>query len=146
MKRKFLNKKDDGFTFAETIVVLAIILILTAGVAVSVVKYIDKARITTAKSQIEVYKFALQSYYIDCGVYPSSEQGLKALFEKPVLYPVPENWDGPYIDKVVQKDPWGNEYVYTTLTTNGLPFTITSYGADGREGGEGNDADLYSWK
>ena len=124
-----MNKKDDGFTFAETIVVLVIILLLTAGVALSAMKFVDKAKVTSAKSQIETYKYALQSYYLDCGIYPSREQGLEALFEKPVLYPVPEHWNGPYIDKVVQKDPWGNEYVYSDITTNGLPFSIVSYGA-----------------
>lgn len=141
-----LDHKDDGFTFAETIVVLIIILILSAGVALSAMKYVDKAKITSAKSQIEVYKYALQSYYLDCGMYPSQDQGLNALFEKPILYPIPENWDGPYVDKEIQKDPWGNEYVYSDTTTNGLPFSITSYGADGQPGGEGNDEDICSWK
>ena len=141
-----MTKKDDGFTFAETIVVLVIILLLTAGVALTAVKFVDKAKVTSAKSQIETYKFALQSYYLDCGIYPSREQGLEALFEKPVLYPVPEHWNGPYIDKVVQKDPWGNDYVYSDITTNGLPFSIVSYGADGQPGGEGMNEDLFSWK
>lgn len=141
-----MSKKDDGFTFAETIVVLVIILLLTAGVALSAMKFVDKAKVTSAKSQIETYKYALQSYYLDCGIYPSREQGLEALFEKPVLYPVPEHWNGPYIDKVVQKDPWGNEYVYSDITTNGLPFSIVSYGADGQPGGEGVNEDLFSWK
>lgn len=141
-----LDHKDDGFTFAETIVVLIIILILSAGVALSAMKYVDKAKITSAKSQIEVYKYALQSYYLDCGMYPSQDQGLNALFEKPVLYPIPDNWDGPYVDKEIQKDPWGNEYVYSDITTNGLPFSIISYGADGQPGGEGNDEDICSWK
>lgn len=140
------NNKDDGFTFAETIVVLIIILILSAGVALSAMKYVDKAKITSAKSQIEVYKYALQSYYLDCGMYPSKEQGLNALFEKPILYPIPENWDGPYVDKEIQKDPWGHEYEYSDITTNGLPFSIISYGADGQPGGEGNDEDICSWK
>ena len=141
-----MTKKDDGFTFAETIVVLVIILLLTAGVALTAVKFVDKAKVTSAKSQLETYKFALQSYYLDCGIYPSREQGLEALFEKPVLYPVPEHWNGPYIDKVVQKDPWGNDYVYSDITTNGLPFSIVSYGADGQPGGEGMNEDLFSWK
>ena len=74
------------------------------------------------------------------------EQGLKALFEKPILYPIPENWDGPYIDREVQKDPWGNEFEYSDTTTNGLPFSIVSYGADGKSGGEGNNEDICSWK
>ncbi len=143
MKR---NRKDDGFTFAETIVVLIIILILSAGVALSAMKYVDKAKITAARSQIEVYKYALQSYYLDCGMYPTQDQGLPALFEKPVLYPIPENWGGPYVDKQIQKDPWGKNYIYSDTTTNGLPFSIVSYGADGQPGGEGNSEDICSWK
>lgn len=141
-----LKKRADGFTFAETIIVLIIILILVAGVAISAMKFVDKAKVTSAKSQIEVYKYALQSYYLDCGIYPSKEQGLKALFEKPILYPIPDNWDGPYIDREVQKDPWGNDFEYSDTTTNGLPFSIISYGADGKSGGEGKNEDICSWK
>ncbi len=139
-------KKDDGFTFAETIAVLAIMLILAAGVGIGADRYIRKARIVAAQSQIEVFKLALQSYYMDCGLYPSQEQGLEALWKKPELFPVPQHWDGPYVDREIPADPWGNAYVYSRLLTNGMPFAISSYGSDGLEGGDGDAADIVSWK
>lgn len=139
-------KKDDGFTFAETLAVLAIMLILAAGVGLAADRYIRKARVVTAKSQIEVYRLALQSYYMDCGMYPSQEQGLEALWKKPELFPVPQNWDGPYIDRELQADPWGNAYVYSRFLAAGVPFSITCYGSDGCEGGEDDAADIVSWK
>lgn len=139
-------KKDDGFTFAETIAVLAIMLILAAGVGLAAERYIQKARVVAARSQIEVFRLALQAYYVDCGMYPSQEQGLEALWEKPELFPVPQNWDGPYVDRVIAPDPWGNAYVYSRIVTAGVPYAITSYGSDGAEGGDGDAADIVSWK
>lgn len=140
------TKKDDGFSFAETIAVLAIMLILTAGVGFSAAGYVQKARRLSAESQIEVYRLALQSYYLDCGTYPTDEQGLEALWEKPVLYPVPAGWNGPYVDKEIQKDPWGNDFVYSTRRNRKLPFTVVSFGSDGFEGGDGDAEDIVSWK
>ncbi len=140
------TKKDDGFSFAETIAVLAIMLILTAGVGFSAAGYVQKARKLSAENQIEIYRLALQSYYLDCGVYPSDEQGLEALWEKPVLHPVPASWNGPYVDKEIQKDPWGNRFVYSTRKNRKLPFTVVSYGSDGLEGGSGDAEDIVSWK
>lgn len=139
-------KKDDGFTFVETLAVLAIMLILAAGVGIAADRYIRKARVVAARSQIEVYALALQSYYMDCGMYPSEEQGLEALWKKPDFFPVPQNWDGPYVDREIQADPWGNAYVYSRLVQVGVPFEITSLGSDGCEGGEGDAADIVSWK
>lgn len=139
-------KRDDGFTFVETIAVLAIMLILAAGVGLAADRYIQKARVVAARSQIEVFRLALQAYYVDCGMYPSGEQGLEALWKKPEFFPVPQNWDGPYVDREIQKDPWGNDYVYTRLLSVGVPYGITSYGSDGCEGGEGDEADIVSWK
>ena len=140
------TKKDDGFSFAETIAVLAIMLILTAGVGFSAAGYVQKASRLSAESQIEVYRLALQSYYLDCGTYPTDEQGLEALWEKPVLYPVPAGWNGPYVDKEIQKDPWGNDFVYSTRRNRKLPFTVVSLGSDGFEGGDGDAEDIVSWK
>ena len=82
---------------------------------------------------------------MDNGFYPSSEQGLKALWEKPASSPEPLFWNGPYISKSLPKDPWGNEYTYVVPGENNLPFSIICYGKDGTEGGEGNDADIKSW-
>lgn len=139
-------KKDDGFTFAETIAVLAIMLILTAGTGFAVSKYVEKSRVVAAQNQIEIFKLALQSYKIDCGRYPTKEQGLEALWQKPLIYPVSPNWNGPYVDREIQKDPWGNDYVYSLTFSDKVPFTVLSYGADGVEGGNDEEADIVSWK
>ncbi|GHU96936.1 type II secretion system protein GspG [Spirochaetia bacterium] len=140
------GKKDPGFTFAETIVVIGIIVILSAAVGFSAVKYIDRARIASCRNQIETFRLSLQSYYLDCGAYPSEAQGLSALWEKPIMAPVPPMWNGPYLDRMLPDDPWGHAYRYKNPGDKNLPFTIISYGADGVEGGEGQNADIYSWE
>ena len=138
-------KSDKGFTFIETIVAISIILILSAAVGFSAVKYIEMARIAACRNQIEAFRLALQSYLLDCGQYPSESQGLNALWEKPSLAPVPGRWDGPYTDRQIPSDPWGNKYVYKNPGDRNLPFSIMSYGADGKTGGEGANADIFSW-
>jgi len=139
-------KKDEGFSFIETIISISIILILSATVGFSAVKYIEKARITACRNQIETFRLALQSYMLDCGSYPSEAQGLSALWEKPVMSPVPARWDGPYLERQVPKDPWGNDYIYKNPGDKNLPFTILSYAAHGKPGGEGKNAAIYSWE
>jgi len=140
-----IYKTDEGFSFIETIVAISIILILSAAVGFSAIKYIERARTAACRNQFETFKLALQSYFLDCGIYPSEAQGLSALWEKPILAPVPALWDGPYTDRQIPKDPWGNEYIYKNPGDNNLPFTIMSYGADRNKGGEGQNADIFSW-
>jgi general secretion pathway protein G len=140
-----VEKNDGGWTFMETIIVIAIILILTSSVGFVAIGYLDKARVATAKSQIDSFQVALESYYIDCGRYPTEEQGLSALYKKPTTAPVSDNWSGPYIYKDSPLDPWGNPYRYVLPGPSGLPYGIESMGADGKEGGEKNDADITSW-
>ena len=139
-------KKDEGFSFIEILASLAIMLTLSATVAVSAVKYIEKARRTAAITQIDAFKAALQVYRLDCGRYPTKEQGLQALWEKPYLSPVPSGWNGPYVDSEIGADPWGGAYIYMVPGEHDLAYSIKSLGADGEEGGEGNDADVVSWK
>lgn len=140
------NKRgEDGWTILETLIVIAIVLILTATVGFMGFKNIDKAKQVTARSQVEAFSIALKSYYLDTGMYPSAEQGLAALWEKPTTSPMPDDWAGPYLDKRVPQDPWKHDYVYAVPGPNGLPFSVASYGADGAEGGEGYDADITSW-
>lgn len=151
-KRKF--KKSDGFTFIETMSVLAIGGILAAGTTISGTKLIEKARQTSAKNQIEQYSAALQSYFLDCGTFPTTEQGLFALWEKPDLYPIPEEWNGPYIERKPSQDPWGTDFEYINSEDSALPseipthlpFVLISFGADKKEGGEGNAKDICSWQ
>lgn len=146
-------KKSEGFTFVETLAVLAIGAVLTAGACISVVKFIGEAKRTSAESSIRTYVNALNSYYIDCGTYPTEQQGLEALWNKPVLYPVPEKWNGPYISKNVKTDPWNNSFVYLRNSNSefpaglpqNLPFVLISYGEDGKKGGTGLNEDIVSW-
>lgn len=143
-KKNKLKKQTEGWTFVETLIVMAIVLILTAAVGLSAIKQIDKAKVVTAKSQIETFSLALDSFYMDTGDYPTQDQGLGALWANPSSGN--NGWNGPYISKAVPKDPWGNDYSYLVPGENGLPFGICSYGKDGLEGGEGKDADIRSWK
>lgn len=152
--RGFLKKSSDGFTFVETLAVLAIGAILAAGTAVSATKIIAIAKKTAARNQIDQYYTALQSYFIDCGCFPTTEQGLQALWEKPVLYPVPEKWNGPYVERKPSADPWGTNFEYISSSSSlmpsevpkNLPFILISYGADRKKGGDGDDADIVSWE
>jgi len=142
---KLILKKDEGFTFIETIITITIILILSAAVGFSAVKYVEKARLASCRNQMETFRLALQSYFLDCGHYPTEAQNLQALWEKPVLSPVPPNWNGPYVDRQIPKDPWGNDYIYKNPGEKNLAFSITSYGADGKAGGEEANAEINSW-
>lgn len=151
--QKIRKKKDSGFTFVETLAVLAVTAILTTQIGIAAHKMIQKARVSAAKTQIESLKLALQNYFADCGRFPTEEQGLNALWEEPVLYPLAENWNGPYTDKKISTDPWGSEYLYVLKDgvnavdlPKGLPFGIISLGEDKSEGGEGNDKDIFSWE
>lgn len=151
---KLLQKKSEGYTFVETLVVLAIGAILSAGSVVGASKMIALAKRTSARLQISQLSSALQCYFLDCGRFPTSEQGIAALWEKPVVYPVPEFWNGPYLDKKPGSDPWGYEYQYRSLESGGmpdgvpenLPYVVMCYGADGRLGGSGEGADIVSWE
>ena len=131
------NKKEkfllDGWTFVETMVVMAIVLVLTASVGFSSIKQLDKAKVVTAKTQIELFSVALETFYMDTGEYPSEDEGLSVLWE--CSFSSYENWNGPYISKPLPKDPWGNDYVYTVPGENGLAWKIMSLGKDGKEGG-----------
>ena len=152
--QKCFQKTSDGFTYVETIAVIAIGAVLTAGTVFSASKVIEAARKTAAKTQIEQYGTALQTYFLDCGRFPTTEQGLRALWEKPVLYPVPEEWNGPYLEREPCHDPWGTDFEYLSSESSvmpsevpeGLPYVLISYGADKKEGGKGDASDIKSWK
>lgn len=146
MKKEIKKKHSEGWTFVETLIVMAIVLILTAAVGFSAIKQLDKARIVTAKSQLETFSLALDSYYMDIGNFPSQEEGLNALWIKPDSMNNTSNWNGPYLSKPVPKDPWGNDYLYRIPGENNLPYGICSYGKDGLEGGDGNNSDIKTWE
>jgi general secretion pathway protein G len=136
----------SGFTLIEILVVIAVIAILAAIVAPNVFRHVGTAKDTAARAQIEMLGSALDAYRLDNGRYPTTAQGLAALWEEPTLEPRPPNWRGPYTRKAVPLDPWGNPYVYLSPgEVNERGYDIISYGADGQPGGEGEDADVTSY-
>lgn len=137
------NRRRRGITLIEMLVVLTIIALFAALVAPRMLGQGDKARVTAAKAQINSFSTALGAYKLDTGVYPSTEQGLQALRERPSGL---TQWQGPYLPKEVPPDPWGHPYVYKYPGEHGDEPDIISYGADGQPGGEGVNADLMSWK
>ena len=134
--------KRQGFTLMELLIVLVLIGLLAALVAPTLYQRINPAKESAARAQIENFMTALDSYFVDAGRYPSTTEGLKALRAKPESI---EKWNGPYLKKEIPADPWGNAYVYRAPGRNG-GYEIVSYGADGREGGEGENADINSWE
>jgi general secretion pathway protein G len=135
-----------GFTLIELIVVVTILGILAALIVPRVVGRTDDARIAAARQDIATLMNALKLYRLDNGRYPTSEQGLRALVEKPTVDPAPTNWKaGGYLEaQTVRKDPWGNEYQYLNPGLHG-EVDVLSFGRDGQPGGEGPDADIGSW-
>lgn len=107
----------------------------------------EQAKITAVIIQIKNFEGALKLFKLDNGFYSSTEQGLEALVEKPTVGKIPKNWtEGGYLEATkVPSDPWGNAYVYLSPGVHNKEYDIVSYGADGVEGGEGNDADIQSW-
>jgi general secretion pathway protein G len=133
---------EQGYSLLELLVVLAILGLIIAIAAPRLIGYFEASKAKTAKIQISNLATALDLYYLSNGGYPSQEQGLKALVEKPEAAAA---WDGPYLNKADGIiDPWGRPYVYKQPGVHGK-FDISSLGADGKEGGSGEDADLGSW-
>jgi general secretion pathway protein G len=133
-----------GFTFIEIMVVVAILAILAALVIPRIMGRTDDAKRTAAKVQIRNIEGALQLYKLDNGVYPSTEQGLKALVEKPSVGVIPKKWKiGGYMTKLPE-DPWANPYKYMSPSPKG-EYELMSLGTDGEVGGEGINADITNW-
>jgi general secretion pathway protein G len=139
---------NRGFTFIEIMVVVAILAILAALVVPRIMGRTDDAKRTAAKVQIRNIEGALQLYKLDNGIYPTTEQGLKALVEKPSVGVVPKKWKiGGYLPKLPE-DPWGNPYKYLSPVQRAdqkLDYEVTSLGTDGEVGGEGVNADITNW-
>jgi general secretion pathway protein G len=142
--RKMGNR--SGFTLIEILVVIAVLAMLAALVAPNVFQHVGTAKDATARSQIELLGAGLDSYRIDNGRYPTTEQGLDALQVQPTFEPLPSNWRGPYLRKAVPLDPWGAPYIYLSPgEVNPRGYDLLSLGADGVPGGEEEDADVVSW-
>lgn len=136
------SRAVGGFTLMELLIVLVIIGLLAALVGPTLYQRIKPAKQSAARAQIENFATALDGFYVDTGRYPTSQEGLKALRSKPENL---EKWNGPYLKKEIPSDPWGNAYIYHAPGRSG-GYEIISHGADGREGGEGEDQDINSWE
>ena len=135
-------KNQAGFTLIEMIIVVVIIGLLAGLVAPQFMKQQGRAETKTARAQIELFGTALDTFRLDVGRYPTSQEGLAALMQKPSGA---DRWDGPYLKKDLPLDPWGKPYVYKSPSDHG-PYEIISYGADGVPGGTDTNSDINSWE
>jgi general secretion pathway protein G len=143
MRSHTSRPRRRGFTLVELLVVLAILGLLAGLVGPQVMKFLGSSKTKTAKLQIDDLSSTLDLYRLELGRYPNDNEGLEALVKNPGSAP---NWNGPYLKKgEVPKDPWGNDFQYRFPGEHGS-FDIWSLGADNREGGEGENADLMSWE
>ena len=134
----FLRSRNRGFTLLELLVVIVIIGLLAAYVGPRYFAQLGKSERKAAKAQIEAFGKALDTYRLDTGNYPTTEQGLAALTARP---DGESRWDGPYLQKAIPADPWGRAYVYRSPGQN-EDFDLFSYGKDGQGGGDGDNADV----
>ncbi len=138
---KCVETRSKGFTLLELLVVLVIIGLLAGYVGPRFFAQIGKSEVKTAGAQLDSLGKALDQYRLDTGHYPTTEQGLNALWVKPTDE---SRWWGPYLRKAAPKDPWGREYLYKSPGDHG-DFDVYSLGKDGREGGSGEDQDITNW-
>ena len=135
-------KNQRGFSLIEIMVVVVILGILAALVVPKIISRPDEARIVKAKQDVLAIQNALDLYKLDNGMYPSTDQGLMALVEKPTSNPVPHDWKS-YL-KSLPKDPWGRDYLYLNPGQHG-EVDVFTYGASGQPGGSGINAEIGNW-
>jgi len=142
------HRHSPGFSLIELMVVLVILGLLATMLVPRIMDRPDEARVTKAKADIRALQTALRFYKLDNGRYPTTEQGLDALVEKPDTPPEPRNYrQGGYLEaQSIPTDPWGLEFIYRSPGDDEREYEIISYGADGEEGGEGFDADISNWE
>jgi general secretion pathway protein G len=136
------KSSQAGFTLIELLVVMVIIGLLASLVAPRFIRQEEKAKAKAARAQIEMFGTALDTFRLDVGRYPTTQEGLDALRQRPSGA---ERWDGPYLKKEIPRDPWGNPYVYRSPGER-EPYELSSYGADGVAGGNEDSADIKSWE
>ncbi len=137
------RRQAFGFTLVELMAVLLIVALLAGLAAKSFMGQTEKAKVITTKATLKTLHGAVNMFKLDTGRYPSEEMGLIELVEEPTDV---EGWNSEgYLESTdIPRDAWKNEFVYMLSPESGKPFVIISYGADGKEGGEGNDFDLWS--
>lgn len=141
MNASFAARKSLGFTLLELLVVMVIIGLLAGFVAPRFFAQIGKSETKVARAQLDALEKALDQYRLDVGRYPSGEQGLAALMERPSGL---ARWSGPYLKKTIPQDPWGNPYLYKSPGEHG-EFDLLSHGKDGQPGGTGEAEDITNW-
>jgi len=142
MEFSVAGRRPAGFTLLELLVVMVIIGLLASYVAPRFFSQVGKSEVKAARAQLDAFDKALGTFRLDTGHYPSSDQGLRVLAERPADEP---KWSGPYLAKQVPADPWGHAYVYRFPGDNGHDYELLSYGKDGRPGGAGEDAEISVW-
>ena len=136
-----VRHRNAGFTLLELLVVIVIIGLLAAYVGPKYFAQLGKSEVTVAKSQMESFEKSLDTYRLDVGRYPTSEEGMAALMVAPAT--AATKWNGPYLKKAVPLDPWGNAYVYRSPGAK-AEYDIVSTGKDGQPGGTGENADIVT--
>ena len=144
MKHPRQARRAGGFTLIELLIVMVILGLLASLVGPRLFGQLDASKVKAARTQIEMVGAALDTYRLDMSRYPSTQEGLAALSEKPADAADATKWRGPYLTKRVDKDPWGNSYVYKAPGEK-ADYELSSLGADGKEGGSGDAADIHSW-
>jgi general secretion pathway protein G len=137
------RRGQAGITLIEMLVVVTIIALFAALVAPRMLRRSDIARVTAARAQINSFMTALGTYKLDTGTFPTTEEGLQALRDKPAEA---NQWNGPYLPQEIPVDPWGHPYIYKYPGEHGDEPDVISYGQDGQPGGDGLNADIVSWK
>lgn len=135
-------RRARGFTLLEMLVVLVIVGLLAGLIGPRLFGKVDSSRVQTAETQIKMIKGALDTFRLDIGRYPSEAEGLAVLARQPDDERARNRWRGPYLDGDIPLDPWGSPYQYGIPGANDQPVALYSFGADGKRGGEGNDADI----
>ena len=135
-------RPSAGFTLLEMLVVLVIIGLIASLVGPRLFSRVDTSKVQVADTQARLLRGAVETFQLEVGRIPTAEEGLAVLFTAPTEERARSRWRGPYLDEAVPSDPWGTPYQYSIPGRDGLPFAIYSYGADGKPGGEGNDADI----
>lgn len=145
-KTQTQRRRRAGFTLVELMVVIVIIGLLATVVAINVLPAQGKAMVGKARADISTLEQAIETYRLDNLTFPDNAQGLQALVAAPPGLSQPERYrEGGYVRRL-PKDPWGQDYQYRRPSTHGGQFDVFSWGADGKEGGEGEDADLGNWQ